>query len=203
MLLEQLGYLLEVARCHSISIAAERLHLTQPAVSQAIKSIETELGETIFVRSKNGVFLTEAGERLLPCVERIMAAAGEMRQIAAQGGQPQEEISGYLRLSVNPALSFGIFQSLLPVFSQRYPQVKVYIHERISDEVVQDILQGQCDFGVFINDAASLQKYSAHEELLIGHLFTEKMFIITQAASPLAMRSSVTLEDIKDYPRCV
>ena len=78
--------------------------------------------------------------------------------------------------------------------------MKLYIHERISDGVVEDILQGQCDFGVFISDAASLRRYSGHADLVIGHLFAEKVYIIAQATSPLAGRSSVTLEDIKDHP---
>lgn len=201
MHLEQLGYVWEVAKCHSISIAAERLHITQPAVSQAIKNIEDIMGEEIFVRSKNGVFPTAFGEQLLPQVQEVIKAGERLYETAAQYHRPPDlAFTGYLRLSVNPALSYSIFQELLPSFSKRYPKVKLYIHECISDEVVADILDGSCDFGVVICDEEAIGKYRGYEQLRTQHLFTEKTYIITQVDSPLARKSSVSLNDIKDYP---
>lgn len=201
MHLEQLNYLWEVAKCHSISIAAERLHITQPAVSQAIKSIEEALGEDIFVRSKNGVFLTAFGELLLPHVQEVIEAGRRLHEAAAQYHRPPDlAYAGYLRLSVNPALSFSIFQELLPAFSRRYPKVKLYIHERICDEVISDILDKRCDFGVVIDEETAMDKYKSFDQLKVRYLFSEKIYIIAQSDSPLAKKSSVSLNDIKDFP---
>ena len=62
MRIEQLLYLSEIAKTHSISIAANNLFVSQPAISTAIKKLEEELDVTLFSRSKNGVFLTPIGE---------------------------------------------------------------------------------------------------------------------------------------------
>ncbi|MBQ7025122.1 MAG: LysR family transcriptional regulator, partial [Peptococcaceae bacterium] len=61
MRMEQLKYFAEVARAHSIAIASEKLFVTQPAISIAIKNLEEELGCVLFIRSKNGIQLTDMG----------------------------------------------------------------------------------------------------------------------------------------------
>lgn len=72
MRLEQLQYFIEIAHTKSISIAAEHLYVTQPALSRAIKALEDELGVILFTRTVEGAFLTKEGETLLPEILEIL-----------------------------------------------------------------------------------------------------------------------------------
>ena len=83
MEIRQLAYFVTVADELSFGRAAERLHIVQPAVSQQIRRLERELGVPLFDRSSRHVRLTAAGERLLPEARAVLAAAGRVRQVAA------------------------------------------------------------------------------------------------------------------------
>ena len=90
-----------VSRCRSITGAAEKLSLTQPSVTRAIKSLESQLGLTLFLRSKQGVALTPEGQRLYdriaPACEQFFAAEAELSQI-------KDMELGQIRFSVDPVI---------------------------------------------------------------------------------------------------
>ena len=75
---EHLQYFVEVSKCHSIQLAAEKLFVTQPTISIALKNLEQELGAQLFLRSKNGMFLTEAGQKILEMANDIKKRTGAL-----------------------------------------------------------------------------------------------------------------------------
>lgn len=82
MRIEQLEAFVEVASSKSISIAAENLYITQPSLSRSMKLLEDELGLTLFIRSSDGVRLTDSGKSLLPAVQNILSQLDSLKQQA-------------------------------------------------------------------------------------------------------------------------
>src|SRR5690625_2478204 len=94
MNIQKLKQIIEGADTQSITIAADRLFITQPSLSQSILSIEKELGIKLFERSKKGTFLTEDGKKVINYAKKIIRAEEEMRNIAIQSNlQPTGSIS--------------------------------------------------------------------------------------------------------------
>src|SRR3954469_14990124 len=120
MTLQQLQYFLAAVEHGSFSAAAESLHLAQPSLSEQIRRLEAELGSPLFARGGRGLELTEAGRRLRPHAERVLAAADDARSSV-------REISDL----VEGTLSFGTFgnapyyllSDLVQDFKARYPGV--------------------------------------------------------------------------------
>ena len=133
-----------VARSQSFSRAAERLHRTQPAVSQAVRALEQELGVTLFDRSRRAVQLTHAGSVLLPRVEEALAAleAGRVEVAALSGLQ-----AGSLSVSVSDTLAIHVLPQLLGSFRKRFPSVELELSNRPSSGAVADVLSGQVELG--------------------------------------------------------
>lgn len=200
MRIEQFHYLVEIAKCHSISIAAERLHITQPTMSIAVKNFEEELGEKVFLRSKNGVFLTEVGRMILEDARVIIEREKHVRECIAQYRMQQEAgLEGNLKVAVIPAISQAVLEKMLPIFSVRHPKIKIFIIEHNPAHVVEKVRQGLSDVGFFVADRCMTQSYE-HEDCVIQRLFTEKIYAVMQATAPLASKSSLTFEDLKDMP---
>jgi DNA-binding transcriptional LysR family regulator len=88
MELYQLGYFIEIARQRSFTRAAERLHMAQPALSQQMKNLESELGTALFIRGRKEIQLTAAGKAFLPRAEALLtqAEAAKVNAMRARSG---------------------------------------------------------------------------------------------------------------------
>ncbi len=144
--IRQLETFVAVAREGSITRAAERVHLSQPAVSAHIKAIEDALGLTIFERTSRGMSLTGDGERLLAKAEKILAAQEELMSEATRikGG-----LGGKLRLGAAANTSHEAIGVLLTTLSERYPQLDVTLRHGPSADIVAGIRDGSLDVGVY------------------------------------------------------
>ncbi|MBX2799991.1 MAG: LysR family transcriptional regulator [Myxococcales bacterium] len=146
MELTQLETFVAVARHGSITRAAEVVHLSQPAVSAQIKTLEERLGLALFERTSRGMRLTADGERLLPQAEHTL---GAHRALLDQAAHLRQRPSGPVRLGVDantPTAALGPWLSRL---ADRHPEVEVSVQQAISRDVVQGILAGELDAGVF------------------------------------------------------
>ena len=79
MRLEDLNYVIEVNKQHSISRAAKTLYVTQPTISIAIQNMEEEFGVSLFTRSNKGVVLTENGEKAYKTIEKIVSLTNDLK----------------------------------------------------------------------------------------------------------------------------
>src|SRR5437660_9596507 len=110
VLLNQLEGFVEVARQANLSRAAESLYVTQPALSFRLQSLEAELGQTLFVRSRTGMELTDAGRAFLPYAQRALDTLADGAHLVAQMGQGAV---GELRIGAAPAISTYVLPLLL------------------------------------------------------------------------------------------
>jgi len=144
MNLRRLECFLAVARTLHFGRAAILLHMAQPPLSQQIRTLETELGVTLFERSNRSVRLTPAGEALLPEAEAVLARA---ELAAAQARRAHLGLAGRLCVGfVNPAMD-GLLAPLLPAFQGERPGVELVLREMPSLEQLAALRAGDIHIG--------------------------------------------------------
>ncbi|WP_168735915.1 LysR family transcriptional regulator [Cohnella fermenti] len=143
----QLVYFLEVARHGSFTRAGERLHVSQPNLSKTIRSLEEELGATLFNRSTRKAQLTEAGELLrlhaqtvTNAVEGLQAAFADLTELR----------SGSIKLGLPPVIGATLFPSLIGRFQEKYPRVALSFVEHGSRVLEQAVRDGDLELAVIM-----------------------------------------------------
>jgi len=185
MQLPDLAAFLAVATDRSFSAAARRLNRTQPAVSQAVRRIEDELGERLFDRSSRDGTLTEAGRLLQDYAGRLLSLAGEA-QMAVQ--ELQQVRRGRVIMGANEAA----VHSLLPHierFAAEHPQVAIEVRRMPSRQIAAAILDRSIDFGVLTFSPLD----RGVQTLPLGG---DDIVLLTAPKHPLAGRRRVTLEEV-------
>ena len=138
-------YLLTVAKTRNITRAAEMLHISQPALTKAIRRQEKELGVTLFDRGKSPLTLTYAGERFLESARKLLDISDsmheEMRNIAS-GAKER------VRMGITVERGTAFLPLILPDFSREYPEVEVRVMEGTNAFFERAILDNQMDFCV-------------------------------------------------------
>ncbi|WP_079908586.1 LysR family transcriptional regulator [Paenibacillus sp. 32352] len=143
--LEGLKVFLAVAKAGSFSKASEALFITQPAVSHSIKQLEEQLGGPLFFRTSRGVKLTAEGEMLLRYVDQAF-------QLLAEGERKLTEmhqmLGGVVHIGANDTICKHVLMPYLESFHNSYPQVKMHVTNRTTQETVKLLKEGKIDFGV-------------------------------------------------------
>ena len=185
MQLPDLAAFLAVATDRSFSAAARRLHRTQPAISQAVRRIEDELGERLFDRSSRDGTLTEAGRILHDYAQRLLGLAGEA-QTAIQ--ELQQMRRGRIIFGANEAA----VHSLLPHverFAALHSNVVIDVRRIPSRQIATAVLDRSIDFGVLTFQPAD----RGVQTIPLGG---DEIVLLTAPKHPLAARRRVTLEEV-------
>lgn len=145
--LRQWRYFVTVADERHFGRAAERLSMTQPPLSQAIRALEDALGVALFARTKRSVALTAVGAALLPDVRRLLASADALPPLARRLARGE---AGSLSLAFVSTADYGLLPALLRAFGARYPQVRLQLAEATSDVQIDELVAGRIDAGLVI-----------------------------------------------------
>jgi len=143
----QLRAFVTVAREGNLTRAAERLHLTQPAVSLQIKSLQASLQLQLFHRTPSGMSLTDDGAKLLPFAERVMESVAEFRQGAAA---LHSTLSGTLAIGTILDPEFIRLGAFLKRLVETYPQLSTQLQQGMSGWVLQQVRSGTLDVGYYL-----------------------------------------------------
>jgi DNA-binding transcriptional LysR family regulator len=191
MELSQLRTFRVVAETLNFTRAAERLHLTQSAVSYQIKALEQELGEPLFIRSKRGVRLSRTGQSALAHAVRILDQADELREhVSGQRGP----LSGHVKVAAATQAFVHLFAPLFESFMRTYPGVDLTFRSTPStDQTVSDIVNGAADVGF-----AALPVYFPSAQ--VEKLFEDELVLVVGSAHRLSAHPSATPEDVKGEP---
>ena len=145
MELRQLRYFLAVAEELHFGRAAARLHVSQPPLSVAVKSLEKELGATLFERTSRRVALTPEGEafraRVQELLEGLDAAVAELSEV-------HRGIRGRLRIGYVSSASYSILPRAVHAFQGRFPQVELTLSPLTSAEQLAGLAEGRLDVGI-------------------------------------------------------
>ncbi|RKP44834.1 LysR family transcriptional regulator [Trinickia fusca] len=170
--LRQLRYFVTVAEERHFGRAAQRLSMTQPPLSQAIRLLEETLGVALFARTKRTVELTAVGADLLPEVRKLLAQAEALRPLAQSLARGE---AGALSLSFVSTADYGLLPQLLHAFAERYPRVRLQLAEATSDVQIEELVAGRIDCGLVIpplppRHAATLTYLPVMREPLVAAL---------------------------------
>src|SRR6188472_406171 len=142
----QLAAFCEVVDRRSFSLAAERLGVTQPAVSLQVRSLEKRLGTKLLDRSGRRVEPTEAGLRVYRGAQRLLALEAQLLEEVA--GEPGEELSGDLRLGASTGPAAIVVPLLLCEFQRRNPGVHVALTVGDTQRVVEEVAERRLELGI-------------------------------------------------------
>jgi DNA-binding transcriptional LysR family regulator len=180
---------LQAVRAQSFTRAAEKMGYTQSAVSQAVRSLENELGTVLITRSHDGISLTRDGEAYLPYVEAIVAGENALR---AKRREMQGLTKSLIRVGTFTSVSRNLLPALIQSFLKDYPDVRFELRQGEYTSINADILNGRLDFGF-----VSPEFVSGLETEVIC---TDTMMAVLPLSSPLAAQRTISLRQLAVFP---
>jgi len=174
----------------SLTKAAEKLHITQPAVSHTLKQLEGSLGGQLFFRTSKGVVLTTEGEVLFNYVAQAM----NLLEIGEKKISEMQDLTrGAISIGASDTLCRHYLLPRLEQFHKQYPEIRVHVTNRTTPETISLLKEGKIDFGI-VNLPAEDQKIdfrksSTLQDCLVGN----------EEYSSLA-KKVLPLEDLARYP---
>lgn len=189
--IQNLRAFIAVAESGSFSLAAEKLHLTQPAVSKRIAQLEEQLGAALFDRIGRNTSITEAGAALLPHARGVLAAlqAAE-RSVRDLAG----EVAGRLSLATSHHIGLHRLPPVLSSFSTAYPGVQIDIDFMDSEQAYDLILHGEIELAVVTLSPEQVPK------LVARPIWHDPLDFMAQREHPLAGAKRLALERLSEHP---
>jgi DNA-binding transcriptional LysR family regulator len=189
MTIIQIGYFLSVCSKGSVSKAADELHISQPAVSAALKDLEEECGAALFIRQSSGLVLTEEGSIFKARAEEFM----EHYNLMLYSVKNPEIADKSLALGVSPMNGCVVMPKVLSNFYQRYPNVKLDIQEGGSPELIRMVMNGNIDVAI-------VSSVDNNNELNQFIMKRPKMVVSMHAKHPLARNKQLTIPMLAGVP---
>ncbi len=185
MTFNQLKYVLELAEAGSFSVAAQKLGLTQPALSLQIQNLENEMDFKIIDRSRKPFELTPEGEAFVEKAREIILLTESLADLSLELG---EKIQGLLRVGIIPTLAPYLVPLFISQINRDYPDLKIEIHELITEEIVRKLNLGELDAGLLSTPLEA--------KVRCEPLFYEKFFLYVSDAHPLFEKDVVKASEI-------
>lgn len=181
----QLEALIAVVRTGSISSAAEELAISQPAVTGRIQGLELTLGAHLFVRSRTGSRLTDAGRAFLPHAERAMTAIGAGRRAV---GDVLSGTGGRLTIGAAPAVSTYVLPAVLHRFRSEHPLVQLSVRSGHSEEVLDMVLREEVEVG--------LMRPIQHAEVTSTPLYEDRLVLVVHRGHPFGATGEIRMDQM-------
>ena len=191
MFIRQLEYLVTLAREKHFAKAAEACHVSQPALSSAIRSLEKELGVMIVQRGRRFLGLTAEGERVLAWARQTLASLSYMREDAATA---KSTMTGTLRMGAIPTTMTAAAFLTGPCFSA-YPNIRYTLSSLTADAIISQLDHFELDIGLTYLDDTVIEGF---EKL---PLFEERYVLL--AGRSVSLESTLTWEQAARLPLCL
>lgn len=194
MRLEQLNYIVEIARRRSLSNTAEKLHISQSALSVAVKQLEMELGRILFKRTSKGLFLTTDGEKIY---HEIIEVLHTIRGWYANS--PEENLKGEIHIICPPFISQYLTSTIIVPFRRQYPEVTIFIHSAQVQEITKKLKTTKASIALAaFSDPRELLAHAQARNWRIQHLFSDERRIFLGATHPLAQKKHLRIKELKN-----
>ena len=186
--LHQLEQFLAVVDCGTVSKAAEKMNITQPALSRSLQNLEYELKTPLFKRTKNKVVLTETGAFAADYARRLLSLTEEMQQ------KVQEFYRAHTNILIASCAPCELLFTLRDIVKDCFPEIscETLVIEN-ETEIMQKLLDGTCTMALF-------SQAQQNKNLLEFPLATEHLFAMIPESHTLASKSGVTFSEINGEP---
>jgi len=188
---QNLQAFLLVAETGSFSLAAEKLHLTQPAVSKRVAQLEAQLNAPLFDRIGRTISTTEAGQALLPHARAVQlelqAAEQSVRDLAG-------EVRGQLRLATSHHIGLHRLPPVLSLFSKTLPAVQLDIDFMDSEQAYELTLRGEVELAIVTLAPSPVAK------IVTRPIWPDPLDFMVQAGHELTMRKTLDIKELSKYP---
>lgn len=191
MNLEQLEYVVEIAKTQSFSAASEHLHVTQSAISQSVHRLENELCMILFERSRHGTFPTPEGKQFIAKALDILQRIDELKSLNAE----TSSLTGDLHVATFPSVMPYLVQTAADM-KREHPQLNIAIEEKGSMEIIEDIRNNRTHLGFIAIYAKQLREFDG---LHFSPMYSGKLVVCTHHQSELAKLNRVTPEQLKEH----
>lgn len=183
---------LAVAETGSITQAAERLGVTQSALSRRIQQYEAQLDSQLLSRGRKGVELTETGKLAAAEGQRLLASFNKLREeIALQQGLQ----GGSVRIGGGATTVSFILPPAIAAFQQAHPNIRFQLKEAGSAEIAEDVVSGRLELGI-----VTLPLSRGTAELQVQPLRQDQIVLVCRSSHPFALRERVPPETLKGQP---
>lgn len=186
--LKQLSIFAKIAETQNMSEAAMALGLSQPALSQQLKALESELSLPLFERVPRGLQLSPGGRELLPAAKAVLSAAREFGDAADRAAQ---RFAGSIRFGVTPTLGPYLMPAVIKTLHARYPGMRLFIREGIPAMHHAELAAGQLDM---VLSPMPIEAPGVHVE----PLFREPLHIVAPPDDPLHTLRQISSADFVD-----
>jgi len=193
MELRHLRTFVAVAESGTVSTAAARLHIAQPALSRQIMALEEELGVALFDRVGGRLQLSGAGERLLGDCRGLLNFARDLRERAQALGRTD---AGVLRVAASPHYIDSVFPGFLGHFARRYPDVRVSLMDQIGPDVIGMLERGE----VHLAQTSPHLLRAGHAHIAALPLPAVDMMAAWSPALPLAAARTIEISALRGFP---
>jgi len=181
---------IELAKCQSFAEAAEKRHISQPALSSAIKKMELQLGGALFSRSTRSVKLTPEGTSFLPVAKRLL---DDWENALYDVKQLFKLEKGLLTIASMPSFAEGRLPSLLASFGYAQPNISIRVHDVVMELVIESVLRERAEMGFVFEP-------EENELLNFYPMFNDEFVMIMPPDHALNAAVALTLDDVIDYP---
>ena len=186
MTLNELKYIVAVARERHFGRAAEACHVSQPTLSVAVRKLEDELGVSLFERRKGDVSLTAIGEQVVSQAQRVLEEAGNIREIAEQG---RDQLAGPLRLGAIYTIGPYVLPYLIPQLADAAPRMPLIVEENYTSILCEKLTQGELDL-ILISlpfDEPGIR---------IQPLYEEPFVLLIPSSHPFNQQEAVSVQEL-------
>jgi DNA-binding transcriptional LysR family regulator len=190
--LRKLQYFIELVEQGSLGKAAEKLHVSQPALTKSLRLLEDELGVRLLDRLPAGVKPTVYGDSLFAHAKAMVAEADHAR-IEIQKLRGEEP--GYVRVGTLPSVSAGLIARAVAALMPKNPPVKLRVVDKQNYELLPALRRGEFDFVVALADG-----WKPEPGIRQRHVIEDRLEITVRGGHPLARKNDVSHRDLLEFP---
>jgi len=179
-----------VAKQLSFTKAAEQLHLSQPAVSKAIKNLEQEFKTTFFIRRSNAIELTDEGKSFLVYANKLLSIYAEMEEVFTYKHETFPEL---INLGVSTTLSNYIIPKVIAKFNKQFPKTRFNVTDGNTEQIQDLILNGDIDFAI-------TEGSNSNPKLNFKKFIKDEIVLVTNSNNYQLKNDTVELEKLQQIP---
>lgn len=188
--IQQLRVFVAVAHSRSLAEASERVHLSQPAISIALRKLEENVGGALFARTSRQLALTPEGDAFLPVAVRLLNDWNEAFEDLNDQFSKQR---GKVTVAALPTLAAGLFPRVITLFHGAYPRINLSLHDVLAEQINQMVREGRADLGLSVPPSDA-------DDLTFEPVLEDSYVAVCPCGHPLLAQSAVAWRQLADYP---